>query len=503
MKLVDARLVEAELVEAPGPSCTPYQKLCPHPNGLSHEQVAAHQRKRLSRAIVESVDRYGYDATTVGRLCGVAGVSKRAFYELFTGKPDCFALAYEQIVCAAVRQAAAAQRARPRGRDALGAAIASLLEAAAKAPEAASFVLIHALGSTPVALRRSEWAASSIETVIVGCLEHDRPPLSPALRRGILAGIIGVAQARLIEGRAEELPLLAGELLEWAWACVRAVTRYGLGSPRPRLAQSEHPEVRLARPRTNAHRRRLDCCRWAAAVDSTVSAPPNGMPAALVDGAGLRDEHARVLRSAIALAAHEGVSALTVEALALDAGVPTRRVCSAFESAEECLLEALNAASERLLDKALSAGAAVGWAQGGTACAALSLLVSLAGEPDLARVAFVEALGVGPAAIRQRVSLCSGSAPRLVSASGSACPAKRSPVAFEAGVGAVWGLVERHVSLGATERLPRLLAPACLLMGMPTIGIPETRTRPVVGRMPRHRREVISPNASVMASSTS
>lgn len=417
-----------------------YQKLCPHPNGPSREQVAAHQRERLLRAMVEAVARGGYAATTVGRLCTLAGVSKRAFYELFTGKPDCFALAHERVTLRGARRAEIARRGCEPGRDALGAVLECLMDGVANEPAGAGFVLVHALDATPAALERREWTAAVFEEAIAECLRGEAPEPSPVVRRGIVSGIASVVRARLLDGRTDELPGLAGELADWAWCCVRgAAAAVGRPSPSPR-------GLRL--------------------VTSTLG----------VDGVNhdpverqARGERALVHDAAIALAARGGVTAVTPEALVASSGVSRRRVYALFESADRCLLEAVDHAGEELLESAARAGVvAEGWREG-VSRGILALLGGLAANPALARVLFVEALAVGPKAVASRVSLRAHAARTLA----HSVPAEQRPsaVACEASVGAVWGIVERHAALGATARLPRLAAPAYLLLLAPCLGV--------------------------------
>jgi AcrR family transcriptional regulator len=464
---------EAEPEQERAPKRERYQKLCPHPNGPSHEQVAAHQRERLLRAIVEAVARDGYDATTVGRLCTLAGVSKRAFYELFMGKPDCFALAHERVILRAAGRAAIARRGCEPGRDALGAVLRRLMDDAAKEPAGAGFALVHALDATPAAVERREWTAGVFEETIAECLGGEEPEPSPVVRRGIVSGIASVVRARLLGGQADELPGLAGELADWAWSCARGAAAVVQGSD-PRVVARSGGTAALA-PDGDARElgvrlRYGDCAgqpwrRHLRLVPSTQS----------VDGVDrgpmerrTRGERALLHDAAIALAARGGVLAVTPEALVADSGVSKRRVHALFESADRCLLEAVDQAGEELLESAARAGAvAEGWREG-VSRGVVALLGGLAANRALARVLFVEALAVGPKAVASRASLCARAARTLA----HSVPPEQRPtaVACEASVGAMWGVVERHVALGATARLPRLAAPAYLLLLAPILG---------------------------------
>lgn len=75
-----------------------YRRLPRGPHGLARETVAHNQRIRIHGAMIEAVARYGYDDTSVKKITALAGVSRRAFYEQFTSKEDCFLKTFEVIV---------------------------------------------------------------------------------------------------------------------------------------------------------------------------------------------------------------------------------------------------------------------------------------------------------------------------------------------------------------------------------------------------------------------
>lgn len=60
------------------------------PHGLSREQVAARQRRRLLDAVTAEVAERTYAGATVTRIAKAAGVSLSTFYEAFPGKEDAF-----------------------------------------------------------------------------------------------------------------------------------------------------------------------------------------------------------------------------------------------------------------------------------------------------------------------------------------------------------------------------------------------------------------------------
>jgi len=73
-------------------------KLPPGRHGLSREFVLYNQRERLIAGLAESIAEHGYAGTTVAHITRAAAVSRRTFYEHFSSKEDCFAVAYETVM---------------------------------------------------------------------------------------------------------------------------------------------------------------------------------------------------------------------------------------------------------------------------------------------------------------------------------------------------------------------------------------------------------------------
>src|SRR5690606_6624849 len=67
----------------------------PGRHGLSREEVADSQRRRLLRATVEVIGRKGFADTVVADLLSHAGVARKTFYELFSGKEECVLAVYD------------------------------------------------------------------------------------------------------------------------------------------------------------------------------------------------------------------------------------------------------------------------------------------------------------------------------------------------------------------------------------------------------------------------
>lgn len=68
-----------------------------HGHDLSRATVRDSQRWRLLEGMVEATARHGYAEASVAHVIARAGVSRKAFYEHFVDKEDCFLAAYDVV----------------------------------------------------------------------------------------------------------------------------------------------------------------------------------------------------------------------------------------------------------------------------------------------------------------------------------------------------------------------------------------------------------------------
>ena len=69
--------------------------------GVARDEVLRSQRERLFGAVVLASVQRGYEATTVGELLALSGVSRASFYEHFADKGECFAAAMRELLAMA------------------------------------------------------------------------------------------------------------------------------------------------------------------------------------------------------------------------------------------------------------------------------------------------------------------------------------------------------------------------------------------------------------------
>ena len=292
-----------------------YKRLPSGPHRLDPLQVALHQRARIHGAMVEAVARSGYGGASVKQVIGLAGVSRRSFYELFANKQECFMATFDLLAEREIEQLRRAYLAADGGLEPrLSAVFASCAQSADRERNAALLVLVDVqtagAGRHAAALpcgRRMR--ADALAQCFLQSRGVDALP-APVLR-GIVGGLHGALAARLRRGPLEEGGGLPDELLEWTLA-------FGIpagGDTAERFSERLRDRVR-----------QVSC----ASARRPPSAPPRP-----------RDERARLLHSMLRLAAGQDHSLLSAPQIADGAGVSIDAFFDLFESKDDCLQAAL------------------------------------------------------------------------------------------------------------------------------------------------------------------
>jgi len=151
-----------------------------------------------------------------------------------------------------------------------------------------------------------------------------------------------------------------------------------------------------------------------------------------------------------------------------DARVSEATFDELFESSEQCFLAALDRLGLEALVCATRAFQSGEEGLAGMHRAIAALMGHIATNPVLVQVAFVEIFALGPAGIQRRERLLGQFTDQLV----RGLPKSRAPsrLVAEASVGAIWGIVDHHVTRGATHLLPGLTDYATYLALVPVIG---------------------------------
>jgi AcrR family transcriptional regulator len=170
--------------------------------------------------LIQVVAEKGYDGVKVRDIVRGAGISSRAFYELFVDKEGCFLQSYDLIARRATRGLVAAQGNASGPRERLRLSIDALVDGIEREPGNARLALVEVYGAGEVASEHA-WRA---ERVLVGMLAEAfaRPPegvvLPPLVLEGMAAGIAALVRRRLLDGRLNRLGAMKSELVAWAFS---------------------------------------------------------------------------------------------------------------------------------------------------------------------------------------------------------------------------------------------------------------------------------------------
>jgi len=203
------------------------------------EATSASQRARMLDAITHAVAEKGYSRVTVGDVVGIAGVSRRTFYEQFKDKEDCFLAAYATGTEALIREMVEASLAvSPDAdwRDVLQVAIDSYVGGLAADPKFAKTFLVDVLGAghAAVELRVKVYEQFVQQYVILARRAARQQPeigeVSVVYLRALVGGIGELVQEHLLRKDAQSLPELAPVLVQLVTAVIQGA---GAVAPAP------------------------------------------------------------------------------------------------------------------------------------------------------------------------------------------------------------------------------------------------------------------------------
>jgi AcrR family transcriptional regulator len=180
-------------------------------HGLSREFVAAHQRERILVAFAESVAGYGYAGSSVERVAARAGVSRRTYYEQFSGKEDTYLQLYEALAGPLLERVAAA------GRDGAGdwprRCLRALLRYVADEPLFARLCVVDVLGAGPAAITARDECLRSFAALLERLARAGGGrPLAPLAAEGLVGAIYDVIYHRVAQEQTADLPDLLDDL---------------------------------------------------------------------------------------------------------------------------------------------------------------------------------------------------------------------------------------------------------------------------------------------------
>jgi AcrR family transcriptional regulator len=195
------------------------------PHRLSREDVVRSQRTRILAAITEAVAEKGYANTVVADVVGRSGVSRATFYELFTGKDDCFRAAYEThaalltelmaVGLDELRRSAATPLEKHDGM------LAAYLDALAAEPALARVFLVEVYAAGPECIEQRRRSQEAFVDVVAATHDGEGGLLGTApdqrfAAEVLVAAVSSMVTALVAAGEVERLPELRVQLMDLA-----------------------------------------------------------------------------------------------------------------------------------------------------------------------------------------------------------------------------------------------------------------------------------------------
>ena len=175
------------------------------------------QRNRIHQAMIEVVSQRGYPETRVVDVIGVAGVSRKTFYELFDSKEDCFLAAYDVLLENILGEATDAFDSNAGGSwaERIRGALAVLLEHLAQHPDEARFAIVEVLAAGPKALARRDAALRQFTGFLEAGRSETSVELPGIISLSVAGGINELVYSEILHGAVGRLPSRLPDLMFW------------------------------------------------------------------------------------------------------------------------------------------------------------------------------------------------------------------------------------------------------------------------------------------------
>ena len=191
------------------------------------EAAGEWQQARLFHAMTRAVSEKGYAKVTVADVVGLAGVSRRTFYEHFADVEDCFVAAYETATREILGEVGAAVRAARTTdwRERFEVAIAAYVESLASDPDMARACLVDVQGAGPraVEMRRHVYEQFVADMRALRNGRGDGRGAIPQIQVQATVGAVGeLVQEHIFDKGAASLPELIPTLVGIGWALLES-----------------------------------------------------------------------------------------------------------------------------------------------------------------------------------------------------------------------------------------------------------------------------------------
>ncbi|GIH10773.1 TetR family transcriptional regulator [Rhizocola hellebori] len=180
-------------------------------------------RRDLIGAMAGCVAEKGYAATTIADIVAMAHVSKRTFYEHFTGKEDCLLAVYQHVCGWLMKVIRGAGTADQRWPERISGGAAAFLSALDSMPEFSRALLVEMQGAGERAFRMRQETLRGFAGTLVELVAAARPA-NPEI------GQLTLPQALAIVGGINEL-------------LTQTLEGYGVPQPEDRPFSALHGDV--------------------------------------------------------------------------------------------------------------------------------------------------------------------------------------------------------------------------------------------------------------------
>jgi AcrR family transcriptional regulator len=416
-------------------------------HGLTREQVQANQRERIMTAMVDLVGEKGYGATSVREVAKRAGVSRKAFYELFANKQECFLATYDALVAEGLDRVSAAARDAGGLKDELGLGLGALFQRSIETPSIQRLVLLEVAAVGPAGMQRREQLISSYEGMWRKNLGAPaRPGIIPnPLLRAIVGGVLRVLYTRVQTGAQRKLPALIAELVRWSF------TYRPLPATMAAIGELEQPARRFV---LAAGRAPGTLSPWSTSPRRRAATPrtPNVSRSFIV-----HSQRERILDALALLSVEQGYANIKVDEIASRASVSLEAFYEHFTDKQDAFLVAYeigHGKSLALVEQA--ADSAADWPRSVRA-SVTTLLEFLSSEPAFAHMALVDALVATPRtadrANKGILRYCQLLTPGFEETAGSEAPPEPT---VEAIAGGIFELCLTYTAQGHAQALTEL-----------------------------------------------
>lgn len=185
---------------------------------LSREFITRHQRARIVNALALEISEKGYRKVTVTDIVKRAAIARNTFYENFRSKEDCFLVAQEFAMSAALERVVAAAGGLDEWPHRVRAGLAAFLDFVAEEPALARTCMVESLSAGPAAVEYYEQSQQAF--VYLFRLGRDVSPrggeLPETLEEAIIGGVFWIVYQRLAVAEAGSVPQLLPEVVEFA-----------------------------------------------------------------------------------------------------------------------------------------------------------------------------------------------------------------------------------------------------------------------------------------------